>query len=334
MQRMRVILILILAAVWLVACGGASTPPGEAMGEDDTSSAGAATATAGPERVAPQAEPVTKATSIKIVATPTPVPPPPTRTPAPSPTPAPTLEAASSQEPGEEPEEEQIALRGSEMVEIPAGLYVMGNDESDPNEAPAHEVDLPAYEIDKFEVTNADFEAFVEDGGYVTYAETQEGSPSWRDEFVAGEENHPVVRVTFDDALAYCAWAGKRLPTEQEWEKAARGPDAFLYPWGNNWDSGQANVKESGIRDTVDVGSYPANGYGLFDTAGNVWEWTDAPYVAYPGSTHQDSQYSPDLRVTRGGGWFDTEEQVRATNRSAAPPDITANDDVGFRCAK
>jgi formylglycine-generating enzyme required for sulfatase activity len=84
----------------------------------------------------------------------------------------------------------------------------------------------------------------------------------------------------------------------------------------------------------VAVGSYPANGYGLFDAAGNVWEWTASPFVAYPGSTHEDAQYSPDLRVTRGGAWFDTEEQVRATNRSAAPPDITANDDVGFRCAK
>jgi formylglycine-generating enzyme required for sulfatase activity len=220
------------------------------------------------------------------------------------------------------------------MVDIPAGPFVMGNDNSDPNEAPAHQVELPAFMIDKFEVTNADFALFVEDTGYVTYAETQDGLPSWRDEYAVGEESHPVVRVTFNDAAAFCAWAGKRLPTEAEWEKAARGPEGLLYPWGNGWDPGQANVKESGIRDTVVVGSYPPNAYGLFDVAGNVWEWTDSLFVAYMGSTHEDAQYSADLRVTRGGGWFDTEEQVRATNRSAGPPSITANDDVGFRCAK
>jgi formylglycine-generating enzyme required for sulfatase activity len=244
------------------------------------------------------------------------------------------LEVTTSNETEEEQGEEEAALRGSEMVEIPGGPFEMGNDESDPNEAPAHQVDLTAFMIDRFEATNADFDAFVEDTSYVTYAETQEGQPSWRDEFVEGETNHPVVRVTWDDAAAYCTWAGKRLPSEEEWEKAARGPEGLLYPWGNEWDPGQANVKESGIRDTVAVGSYPANGYGLFDAAGNVWEWTASPFVAYPGSTHEDAQYSPDLRVTRGGAWFDTEEQVRATNRSAAPPDITANDDVGFRCAK
>jgi sulfatase modifying factor 1 len=317
------IVVIISIALVLAACGGAGTPAG-----GETPAAGAATPAGGGAQVTPQAGPVKEAPSIKIAPTPTPVPAPPTPTPAPSPTPTLTPEATTGAE------EEQVVAQGSEMAEIPAGPFVMGNDDSDPNEAPAHQVDLPAFMLDKFEATNADFAAFAEDTGYVTYAETHEGSPSWRDEFQAGKENHPVVRVTWDDAAAYCTWAGKRLPTEAEWEKAARGPDGFLYPWGNEWDPSQANVKESGIRDTVSVGSYAPNGYGLFDMAGNVWEWTDSPYVAYPGSTYQDPQYNPDLRVTRGGGWFDTEEQVRSTNRSAAPPAVTANDDVGFRCAE
>jgi formylglycine-generating enzyme required for sulfatase activity len=219
------------------------------------------------------------------------------------------------------------------MVEIPAGPFTMGTDSGEPNEAPAHEVDLPAFMIDKFEVTNADFAVFVEATGYETYAEKQ-GSTSWRAAYAEGKDSHPVVYMTFDDAMAYCTWAGKRLPTEAEWEKAARGPEGFLFPWGNDWDPTKANVKESGLRGTATVGSYLPNGHNLCDTAGNVWEWVDSPYEAYPGSDYQDSKYSPDLRGLRGGGWFDDEGQVRATNRNAGDPTITANDDIGFRCAK
>jgi formylglycine-generating enzyme required for sulfatase activity len=219
------------------------------------------------------------------------------------------------------------------MVEIPAGPFTMGTDSGEPNEAPAHEVDLPAFMMDKFEVTNADFAVFVEATGYETYAE-KEGRTGWHTAYSEGKDTHPVVYVTFDDALAYCEWAGKRLPTEAEWAKAARGPEGFLFPWGDEWDATQANVKESGLRGTAAVGSYPPNGYGLCDMAGNVWEWVDSPYEAYPGSDYQDSKYSPDLRGLRGGGWFDDEAQVRATNRNAGDPTTTANDDIGFRCAR
>jgi len=219
------------------------------------------------------------------------------------------------------------------MVEIPAGPFTMGTDSGEPNEAPAHEVDLAAFMIDKFEVTNADFAVFVEATGYETYAEKQ-GSAGWRAAYTEGKDSHPVVYVPFDDAVAYCTWAGKRLPTEAEWEKAARGPEGFFFPWGNDWDSTKANVRESGLRGTAAVGSYPPNGYGLCDTVGNVWEWVDSPYGAYPGSDYQDSKYSPDLRGLRGGGWFDDEAQVRAANRNAGDPTTTANDDIGFRCAR
>jgi iron(II)-dependent oxidoreductase len=210
----------------------------------------------------------------------------------------------------------------------------MGTDGGSPDEGPAHEVDVAAFQMDKFEVTNTDFATFVEATGYQTDAEKSGASRIWRDEYGDGEDNHPVVRVTWNDAVAYCTWLGKRLPGEAEWEKAARGPEGFVYPWGNDWDPTQANVKESGLRGTTAVGSYPPNGYGLHDMAGNAWEWTSDWYQAYPGSTQDDPFYGEKFRVIRGGGWFEEAPQVVTYNRNAADPEATANDDLGFRCAK
>jgi formylglycine-generating enzyme required for sulfatase activity len=295
---------LLLLITLLAACGPAASP----------------TQKPAEPTPAPSALPVH--TPIPIVPTPTPLPAPPTPTPLPTNTPVP--EAA---------EVTPAPAVTDIMVEIPAGPFTMGTDSGEPNEAPAHEVDLPAFMMDKFEVTNADFAVFVEATGYETHAEKQ-GATSWRRAYTEGKDNHPVAYMTFDDALAYCTWAGKRLPTEGEWERAARGPEGFLFPWGNEWDATKANVRESGLRGTAAVGSYPPNGYGVCDMAGNVLEWVDSPYEAYPGSDYQDSQYSPDLRGLRGGGWFDDEGQVRATNRNAGDPTITANDDIGFRCAR
>jgi iron(II)-dependent oxidoreductase len=296
---MKKLWIILLASVLLLAaCGGTAPPATEA----------------------PPALP--RSTPVPILPTPTPLPPPPTPTALPTNTPAP-----------EGTEVTPAPTVTDIMVEIPAGAFTMGTDSGEPNEAPAHEVDLPAFMIDKFEVTNADFAVFVEATGYETYTEKQ-GRTGWRAAYTEGKDSHPVAYVTFDDAEAYCTWAGKRLPTEVEWEKAARGPEGFVFPWGNDWDPTKANVKESGLRGTAAVGSYPPSDYGLCDMAGNVWEWVDSPYEAYPGSDYQDSKYSPDLRGLRGGGWFDDEEQVRATNRNAGDPAITANDDIGFRCAK
>lgn len=262
-------------------------------------------------------------TVIKIRPTDTPPPPPPTPTPLPTNTPAPEAVAT-----------EEAPSITNVMIEIPAGPFTLGNDDSDPNEAPAQEMDLPTFMIDAFEVTNADFATFVEVAGYVTYREQQESPQNWRWAYSEGKDNHPVVFVTFEDAQAFCEWAGKRLPTEFEWEKAARGPEGFLFPWGNEYDATMLNGKDSGLRKTTAVGSYPPNAYGLFDMAGNVKEWVDSPYVAYPGSGYQDSHYSPDYRGIRGGGWFDEERFVLATNRNGGDPKITANDDIGFRCAK
>jgi formylglycine-generating enzyme required for sulfatase activity len=220
------------------------------------------------------------------------------------------------------------------MVAIPAGSFTMGNDAGGDDEKPAHPVDLPAFQIDRFEVTNAEFARFVQATGYQTDSERAGENKTWRT-YAEGRDNHPVVKVSWNDAAAYCQLAGKRLPTEAEWEKAARGTDSRLYPWGNDWDPARLNGRDGGRRDTAPVGSFPAGAgpYGTLDMAGNVWEWTADWYKAYPGNTRPSQYYGEKFKVLRGGGWFDTQAQVTTTNRSSNIV-TAANDDIGFRCAK
>jgi formylglycine-generating enzyme required for sulfatase activity len=299
---------LIVLLILATSCGGGGTPAPGPAGEETPSGAAVATPT-----------------PIQIVPTPTPKPPPPTPTPIPTSTPAP-----APTEGAEVPTAPPVAEM---MAEIPAGEFTMGNDAGDDDEKPAHTVTLEAFEIDMFEVTNADFAKFVEETGYQTEAE-KAGEAGWR-AYAEGKDNHPVVKVTWNDADAYCQWAGKRLPAEAEWEKAAKGEEGFLYPWGNEWDPAKANTKESGFRGTVAVGSFAegASPYGVFDMAGNVWEWTADWYQAYPGSTYQSEYFGEKFKVTRGGGWFQEEKLVTTSNRSAT--DLSAaNDDLGFRCAR
>jgi formylglycine-generating enzyme required for sulfatase activity len=322
MKKLLITVAILASAVVVAGCGDFLSM--ESAGGDLEETSGEAEATqAAVEEVAAEATP----TPVKL-ATPTPKSAPPTPTPIP-PTPTPQEGQEASQE--EEPQGPSVT---DIMVEIPAGPFIMGSDEGDPEDAPAHEVDLPAFEIDKFEVTNADFATFVEETGYVTYYE-EKGYPSWRDEWGEGEDNHPVVMVTWNDAVAYCEWVGKRLPTEAEWEKAARGEDGRSFPWGEGWDPEKANVKETGLRGTV-VGGFGAGAspYGVEDMIGNVSEWTADWYQAYPGNMADDAAYGETCRVTRGGSWFDVEPQGTSFTRNCANPDTTANDELGFRCAR
>lgn len=281
----------------------------------------------------------------------TPPPPPPTPTPRP-PTPTPTSEpqptaaeveaTAMATEAAPEPTAEPSPTpapslpQSTEMVSIPAGPFTLGYDAGLDDEKPPQEADLPEYQIDLFEVTNTQFVAFVEATGYQTDAEQAGSGRVWRDEWGEGEDNHPVVRVSWNDAIAYCDWVGKRLPTEAEWEKAARGPEGFIYPWGNTYDAARANGRDSGLRSTVAVGSYGEgiSPYGLFDMAGNVREWAAEPgYRPYPGNSIPSPYYGEELRVLRGGGWFDDAPDLRTTRRNPTSP-TAANWDIGFRCAR
>jgi formylglycine-generating enzyme required for sulfatase activity len=234
------------------------------------------------------------------------------------------------------------------MVLIPAGPFWMGSDPTEGvlgieigvDESPRHLVDLPAFYIDKYEVTNAEY------GQYAKAVGSAYQPAPWRERDALNKEpDHPVGDTDYYDADAYCRWAGKRLPTEAEWEKAARGPDGGAYPWGSTFAVENANTMESGLDWSRPVGSHPggASVYGVEDLIGNVWEWTSSWYKPYPGSTLQRSSFGEKYRVLRGGSWgVPALPFARSTNRHA--PELFAIDDrdtdwhtgydVGFRCAK
>jgi len=291
-------------------------------------------------------EPV--ATAIKLKPTPTPVPPPPTPTPLPPPTETPVPEPTATPEPPEpgvtpEPTVEPTPTEEPAppaptvpdiMVQVPAGPFTMGTNDGSGDDTPAHDVDLAAFEIDQFEVSNKDFAVFVQATGFKTGLEIERSTSTWL-KYAEGKDNHPVVKASWNDAVAYCEWAGKRLPSEAEWEKAAKGTEGYLYPWGNEFDVQKTNGKDRAIRSTTAVGSFPdgASPYGAMDMAGNVWEWTADWYQGYPGSSFQTDYYGEKFRVLRGGGWFETADYLRTTVRNANI-DTAASDDIGFRCVR
>ncbi|MBN1487833.1 MAG: SUMF1/EgtB/PvdO family nonheme iron enzyme [Anaerolineae bacterium] len=199
----------------------------------------------------------------------------------------------------------------NEMVLIPAGPFTMGAT-SGGNKA--REVNLPEFQIDKYEVTYQQYEIFISETGH---------SAPWGSypEALAG---HPIINVTWEDAYAYCEWAGKRLPTDAEWEKAARGDDGRIYPWGDEWNVAYANTSESGVGSSQVVGSYPdgASYYGVMDMAGNVWEWVD-----------DWANADQENKIIRGGAWNAVNKWAQTFAHNEVRPNY-AQDSLGFRCAR
>ena len=240
---------------------------------------------------------------------------------------------------------------------IPAGEFEMGSNDTDAedDEKPRHNVYIDAFHIDRYEVTNAEYKKFVDadpqwqkdrisekyhDGDYLKHWNGNDYPPD--------KGKHPVVYVSWYAAMAYAEWCGKRLPTEAEWEKAARG-DRYGrdYAWGDSLDPDKANYGEN-IGDTTPVGNYDMNGYGLYDMTGNVWEWCldeyDSDFYAISPSRNpfaggtvsgilSNWRDVKSVRVLRGGSWISNAKFVRVSDRTRFTPQIT-NNARGFRCVK
>ena len=244
------------------------------------------------------------------------------------------------------------------MVLIPAGEFQMGSNDGESGEKPVHTVYVDAFYMDIYEVTNAQYKQFVD------------ANPQWRKDrissayhwgsylehwsgnsYPSGKGNHPVTNVSWYAAMAYAEWAEKRLPTEAEWEKAARGGlVGKKYPWGDSIDSSKANC-DGNVEDTTPIGSYPSNGYGLYDMTGNVSEWCLDGYDAYfhnnsprrnpiggaDSITDLTSNFTniTSLRVVRGGSWNSPPYYLRVSHRGNLKPSVALTSNyVGFRCAR
>ncbi len=242
---------------------------------------------------------------------------------------------------------------GAVMALVPAGSFEMGDsfDEGDADERPVHLVRLDAFYMDRYEVTIGQYKQFLRETGYGTLPQQ---TPTWMaekweavgkkngqhlEDFTLPTDDHPVVGVGFADAQAYAEWAGKRLPTEAEWEYAARGGlDRKRYVWGDAAPEGsECNFSgfadqtlegiEDGYRYTAPVGSYQPNGYGLYDMVGNVWEWCNDWYSGdYYSRADAENPTGPEIgteRVIRGGGWSSYPQNLRLTRRLKLTPTTT-----------
>ena len=255
---------------------------------------------------------------------------------------------------------------GIEMVLVPGGDFIMGSEEEDLKEiAPQHTVHVDAFYMDRYEVNNKQFVEFLNE------AKPSEGKEGlrwkwivlrsdlsdktreimWPAEIIyedkkytafSGFEMYPAITVTWDAADAYCEWVGKRLPTEAEWEKAARGGlQQKAYPWGNEIPTSGVNFDKrwrlnSEPSPTIPVDNYLANGYGLYNIVGNVWEWcSDWFQPNYYKNTPDRNPKGPETgvqKVLRGGSWYNDATALRVAVRNWALP-MSTNEDVGFRCA-
>src|SRR5713101_853277 len=222
------------------------------------------------------------------------------------------------------------------MVLIPAGQFTMGRDDAVPDEQPTHRVSLDAFYIDRYEVTVAQYAKFVE-------SEDSEPPFLWQEARRGPNDENPVLGVDWHEAAAYCRWAGKRLPAEAEWEKAARGTDGRIYPWGNDPPTpAHANFGHEttkGYAALAKVGSFEKgkSPYGVYDLAGNVWEWVadryDEHYYQHSPEQNPRGPTTGPLRALRGGAWNSAPTVLASTNRNANVPSARRSD-VGFRCAQ
>lgn len=236
------------------------------------------------------------------------------------------------------------------MVLVPEGPFVMGSNKEDDegvgeqmgmirplyeNEHPQRTLFLPDFYIDRYEVTNASYKQFTDETGH-------RASPLWNNNVIPPEkEEHPASFISWYDAVAYCKWTGKRLPTEEEWEKAARGPEGLEFPWGNTFEEGRGNTGGGDVDDTVPVGQYESGQsfYGVHDLVGNLAEWVADWYGPYSGNMKGSPLYGQKLKVLRGGSWggggghYTVSLFYRAPHRLFADP-LDRFPDTGFRCAK
>lgn len=254
-----------------------------------------------------------------------------------------------------------------EFITVPAGKFTMGANPAKyraagADELPQHVLTLPEYRIMRYPVTNGQYRAFLEATGH-------RAPQTWRKGYPADRADHPVTWVAYHDALAFCRWAREvtglplRLPTEAEWEKAARGTDGRLYPWGDAWDAGRCNNREGKSKGTAPVTQYSPAGdspYGMADAAGNVQNWCSSLFGMYPYdptdgreafvhrvdldrtlpvqweagaiSNPERAEASEGKQVLRGGSWRGDRNEARCSYRSWAAP-LHRSDDTGFRLA-
>jgi formylglycine-generating enzyme required for sulfatase activity len=243
-----------------------------------------------------------------------------------------------------------VSRETSDMIRVPAGIFLMGSNDGPEDERPQHKVNLDEFFIDRNQVTNSQFAQFLNavgpqgTGGEKYYdiddndARIHKRGNKWMAD--AGHENRPVVEASWLGARAYCASAGKRLPTEAEWEKAARGTDARKYPWGNEQPDGSRAHFNSGWNDFRDVGSLfkGASPYGALDMAGNGWEWVSSAYKPYPydPSDGREDLTQDQVRGTRGGGQDSKADELTVTQRGrhVSRNPRGGHHNIGFRCAR
>jgi iron(II)-dependent oxidoreductase len=243
-----------------------------------------------------------------------------------------------------------FAASGSDMVHVPAGPFSMGSDDGPADERPVHRVELSAFSIDRTEVTNAQFAAFLNARGETNSAgerlydaddpdaRIHRVGATWRAD--AGYDSHPAVEVTWAGARDYCRWRDQRLPTEAEWEKAARGNDARRYPWGAAAPDATRGRFGAPFNATAPVGQFPsgASPYGLLDMGGNVWEWVASAYRPYPyrADDGRESADAGPVRATRGGGHDSPAAELTTTQRgrTLSRNPRAGHHNIGFRCAR